>query len=163
MAYKSLDKKIKVSWRISRLLFFVVIAAILGGATLILSLQTFWRDIGLYIIIADIGILLFFLVTVFLYPEIEYRQWKYEITDDKVEIRHGIFFITTSVIPVIRIQHISVSRGPVNRKLGLASVLIHTASGVFTIEGLDLKTCDELSENLKTKLYSRLSANQGEV
>jgi len=97
------------------------------------------------------------LIGIILYPIIEYKQWRYAITEDKVEIRHGIFFITTTVIPIIRVQHITISRGPIYRKLGLSAVKIFLASGSFEIEGLRENIANTISENLKSRVMERLN------
>jgi membrane protein YdbS with pleckstrin-like domain len=152
MDYKKLDKKVITSWRAARIIFFVVLALIFAVFNLSSRDQDFW-DLAKFYIFAGEGLLLLYsLISLILYPMIEYRQWGYSIENDKVEIRHGIFFISTSVIPIIRIQHITMSSGPINRKLGLTKLTIHTASGEFNIEGLTVRTAEEISENLKNKL-----------
>ena len=97
-----------------------------------------------------------------LYPELEYRQWGYIVEEDRVVIRHGIFFVKKVIIPIIRIQNITVSQGPINRKLGIYSLEMSLASGSFAIEGLNKETADFISENLKAKLYERLQ-KKGEI
>ena len=162
MEYKKLDKKAITSWRIGRLISLAVMLLIFAGIAVGLS---FWREADPYRWIAYfiLGMLTVYkLVGLFLYPQIEYRQWGYYITEDKVDIRHGLFFITNTIIPIIRIQHITVSQGPVNRKLGLYDVELSLASGSFEIECLSKKTADEISENLKAKLYTRLSRREME-
>jgi membrane protein YdbS with pleckstrin-like domain len=155
MDYKKLDKKVIKSWRIARSIFFVVLALVFAVADLIMRYKEFWDSVKIYILVGE-GVLLFYtLLSLILYPMIEYRQWGYLVESDKVEIRHGIFFITTSVIPIIRIQHITESKGPINRKLGLTKLTIHTASGEFHIEGLSDETAAEISENLKSKLIAK--------
>ena len=128
MGYKKLDKKAITSWRIGRLISLAVMLLIFAGIAVGLS---FWREAEPYRWIAYfiLGMLTVYkLVGLFLYPQIEYRQWGYYITEDKVDIRHGLFFITNTIIPIIRIQHITVSQGPVNRKLGLYDVELSLAS-----------------------------------
>ena len=95
-----------------------------------------------------------------LFPNISYKRWRYKIEEDKVEIRKGIYFLDTTVIPVCRIQHISLSRGPIYRSLGLCKVKIFLASGAFEIEGLEEETANIISENLKNQLYIRLEAKE---
>ena len=91
-----------------------------------------------------------------IYPEIEYRQWRYLITEDKVEIRHGIFFVETTIIPIVRIQHITISQGPIRRRFGLFGVKISLASGEHEIVGLTEEKAARVSDYLKTRLYVRL-------
>ncbi|MFQ9893128.1 MAG: PH domain-containing protein [Emergencia sp.] len=54
------------------------------------------------------------------------------------------------------------SQGPINRKLGLYKVELFLASGIFEIVGLNQETADRISENLKSRLYRRIS-EKGDV
>ncbi|UWG96561.1 PH domain-containing protein [Dehalobacter sp. DCM] len=160
MAYHHLDKNIVTAWRVARFLRLAVVIVILGIPTLIVARQDFFVRPAPYVYAVEAFIFLYLMVTLFIYPVIEYRQWGYLILDDRIEIKHGIFFIATSIIPVIRIQHISIEHGPILRKLGLASVRIHTASGAFVIEGLAADTARTITEALKNQLYTRLQAQE---
>jgi len=158
MEYNKLDKRILVSWRIVRLISILIIEAIMITATIILSRQSFFEPYIYYAYILVGIISVYMLVTLYLFPAIEYRQWGYIISDDRVEIRHGIFFIKNIVIPIVRIQHITISQGPINRKLGVSIINIHTASGQFGIEGISNETASSIAEGLKSKLYTRLES-----
>jgi len=157
MNYEKLDKKAILSWRIRRSISLLFIVIILVVALLILNNADLANEYKNYIYIGIGFFLLYKLIGIILYPIIEYQQWRYTITEDKVEIRHGIFFITTTVIPIIRVQHITISRGPIYRKLGLAAVKIFLASGSFDIEGLSETTANTISEILKSRVMERLN------
>lgn len=160
MEYMKLDPKATTSWRIKRGISFAVWIIICG----IISLLTPYEETyGKIIEYAILLFLLYKLIGLIVYPMIEYRQWGYRISEDKVDIQHGIFFVKHTVIPVIRIQHITVSQGPVNRHLGLYEVEISLASGSFTIECLSKDVADEIAENLKARLYTRLESGAAAV
>jgi membrane protein YdbS with pleckstrin-like domain len=61
-------------------------------------------------------------------PLARYRTWSYEMAQDALELRHGIFELVHSAIPYFRVQHIDVTQGPVERAVGLARLVVHTAS-----------------------------------
>jgi membrane protein YdbS with pleckstrin-like domain len=130
----------------------------MGIVTLILSALDFFGGVAPYVFGVDALLFLYLVITPFLYPMIEYRQWAYTVTGDRIEIRKGIFFISTTVIPIIRIQHIAIEEGIINRRLGLATVEIHTASGAFSIEGLSVENARNIADALKSKINSRLEA-----
>jgi len=157
MNYEKLDEKAVLSWRIRRSISFLFIFITVGGVLLILNNADLENKYKNYIFIAAGLLLLYKLIGIILYPIIEYQQWRYAITEDKVEIRHGIFFITTTVIPIIRVQHITISRGPIYRKLGLSAVKIFLASGSFEIVGLSENNANVISENLKSRVMERLN------
>jgi uncharacterized protein len=62
------------------------------------------------------------------HPRADYRHWRYEVADDALELRHGVVNHVHSAIPYFRVQHIDVTRGPVERAVGLARLVVHTAS-----------------------------------
>lgn len=160
MEYNKLDEKILISWRISRLIGIIIIGAILGVGLFLLTKADFFEPWRNYSFIGAGLIITYMLTGLFIYPAIEYRQWGYIITDDRVEIRHGIFFVKNTIIPIVRIQHITVSQGPIIRKLGISVLNIHTASGQFSIAGISNAEAKSIAEGLRSKLYNRLDAQE---
>lgn len=73
---------------------------------------------------------------IFLKPGLEYRQWLYKITDRFVDYTHGIFFTKRTIIPISRIQHLDIRQGPIQKRLGLANVVIFTAGQSHEIEAV---------------------------
>ena len=158
LEYSKLDPKAKKSWRLARLIFliflliiFIVVISLTGGKARVIC--------G---IVGGIIILLQLLQT-FIYPEIEYRQWKYIVTDDRIEIKKGIFFHNTSITPISRIQHVTISEGPISRHYGLAKVEINTAGGHFEIEGLPHETAVRICEYLKERVNEKIYNQRGEA
>lgn len=155
MEYKKVDPKAVKSWRIGKAIQLAVILTVTVPVEIGLA-GAEWDSVLRIVIMAGALLLaLYAVVALIVFPSIEYKQWGYMIAEDKVVIRHGIFFIKKTIIPIIRIQNITVSQGPINRKLGLYQVEIALASGQFSIEGLDRETADAISENLKSRLYQR--------
>jgi membrane protein YdbS with pleckstrin-like domain len=57
-----------------------------------------------------------------------------------------------TVVPFVRVQHVDTQRGPVERALGLASVVVYTAGSRqadVTIPGLTPERADALQERLR--------------
>ena len=155
--YQKIDALSIKSWRIGGLIeFAIVLCVCIPVAFLIASsnLSPLWHYLAKAAMIIAVC---FSIADIFIFPVIEYRQWGYILEDDRVVIRHGIFFVKETVIPIIRIQNITISQGPINRKLGLCEIRISLASGVFSIKGLDRQTADTISEKLKKQLYQRVS------
>lgn len=156
MEYTKLAPKAVKGWRISRGIGLFAGLLVCCGLRVTAGFIPMVRDNTWTVTLVLALLLLYKLAGLFLYPVIEYRQWGYFITEDKVDIRHGIYFITNTIIPIIRIQHITVKQGPVNRKLGLYDVEISLASESFSIPCLTKESADEIAENLKERLYTRL-------
>ena len=160
MDYMKLDKKAITSWRMGRILrlpiwIVVCAAAFVGGMFLPVA--------GGIVKTAAIVLAVYKIAGLIIYPQIEYKQWGYKISEDRVDIRHGIFFVKHTIVPVVRIQHITVSQGPINRKLDLYEVEMSLASESFEIPCLSKDVADEIADNLKSRLYNRLEANTQEV
>ncbi|MHB1453320.1 MAG: PH domain-containing protein [Saccharofermentanales bacterium] len=155
--YCKLDPRILTSWRISRWIRFGILAAIQGAVMFLFMKQDFPAEITIPVLAINAVIFAYLIITPFLYPAIEYRQWRYAISEDRVDIRHGIFFIQRTIIPIVRIQHVTITQGPINRKLGVSTILINTASGVFKIEGLADENAEMIAESLKSRLVSRMN------
>ena len=156
MEYKKLDERAVKSWRIGRIIALGIVLAVVIPISVLLQLSS-WESIWKTIIICAMALIAIYTAAgILIYPGLEYLQWGYIIEEDKVVIRHGIFFVKKTIIPIIRIQNITVSQGPINRKLGIYKLEMALASGSFEIEGLDKETADSISEGLKTKLYKRL-------
>lgn len=51
-------------------------------------------------------------------PAAVYRRWRYAVTDDGVELRHGLIVHHESSIPHFRVQHIDIDQGPLDRWRG---------------------------------------------
>lgn len=62
------------------------------------------------------------------WPDVVYRHWSYRLGEEAIELDHGVAFRTHSVVPYFRVQHVDTEQGPIDRRLGLTSLKIHTAS-----------------------------------
>jgi len=75
-------------------------------------------------------------VGVLVVPALRWRRWRYEVRDEEIDLRHGAFTVTRTLIPVPRLQHVDTRRTVVSQIFRLAVVVIHTAAGRNTIPGL---------------------------
>jgi len=69
-------------------------------------------------------------------PQRRWRNWRYELRDDEIDLRRGVLVITRTLIPTIRVQHVDTQRTWLSDQLGLRSVVIHTAGGSHRIPAL---------------------------
>lgn len=56
------------------------------------------------------------------------RRWRYWVTPENIEIRHGVWTRVEASIPHFRVQHIDVHQGPLQRAFGVVELRISTAS-----------------------------------
>jgi hypothetical protein len=80
-----------------------------------------------------------------------YAGWRWALREDDVVARFGVVFRVTRSIPRVRVQHVDVVSGPVDRALGLVEVSLHVAGSagpVLTIPGLRPEEAEELRQAL---------------
>jgi membrane protein YdbS with pleckstrin-like domain len=83
-------------------------------------------------------------------PELRWSRWRYEIRDEEIDLRHGTVTVTRTLIPMLRVQHVDTTRGPLDQLLGLATVVVHTAAGETTIPALDEEYAGRLRDRIAT-------------
>lgn len=81
-----------------------------------------------------------------------WAAWGYLERDDDLLVRRGVLVRRTSVVPYGRMQYVDVTAGPLDRRMGLATVTMHTAAAATdaSVPGL---LADEA-----TRLRDRLAA-----
>jgi hypothetical protein len=69
-------------------------------------------------------------------PQLRWRNWRYELRDEEIDLRRGFLVITRTLVPTVRVQHVDTQRTWLSDQLGLRSVAIHTAGGSHRIPAL---------------------------
>lgn len=93
---------------------------------------------------------IFYLLNVILYPRLRWKRWKYDVTENEIDMLRGIIITKRTLVPINRVQHVDTRQGPIYRKLGLSSVTISTAATTHEIPALDDATADELRNTIST-------------
>src|SRR3954470_22065662 len=106
----------------------ITVAALIAAG--VLSSQAggvVWMLLPLAVAVVGIGLL----------PELRWARWRYEVRDEEIDLRHGTVRITRTLVPMLRVQHVDTTQGPLDQALGLATVVVHTAAGATTIPALE--------------------------
>jgi membrane protein YdbS with pleckstrin-like domain len=85
----------------------------------------------------------------FVWPFLEYQQWKYGIFKDKIELIKGIIVRKKIIIPISRIQNLKIEQGPIQRIYKISSINIITAGGCHVIPAIPVEEAEMISERLK--------------
>ena len=127
-----LDPRVKTAWRIQTAIVAIPVAffGLIGAGGLVAS-SPMW----LAILIGVAG-LAFAVIMLWPVPEVRYRRWRWEVTDLEVRLQHGLIVIERIVIPMVRIQHVDTSQGPIMRAFGLSEVKVSTAASTHAIPAL---------------------------
>lgn len=122
------------------------IAAVLGfGARLVgAEYDLIWP------IIITTAVLALALLNLWLSPNLRYRYWRYEIRAEEADLQHGWLTRTRQLIPMSRIQHVDTRRGPMDRRFGLASVVLYTAAGPAYIPALATDVAADVRDRIAT-------------
>ena len=140
-----ISKKALIVWRIRGAITAMVtllIFVIAGAAILWLDWPKWLIPVLAVIWIVESYFLLFFS------PRLRWKIWRYEVRDREIEIQHGLFVIKRVLIPMIRVQHVDSSQGPLLKKYKLATVEISTAASFHEIPALEEAEADELRRTI---------------
>ncbi len=74
--------------------------------------------------------------------------WWYAIGDEQIDLQHGWLIIRRTVIPMTRVQHVQLERGPVADRFRLAELKIFTAAGFVKIPALDRDEGDRIRQQI---------------
>ena len=61
------------------------------------------------------------------WPQVRYRHIRYRTDENGFTIRRGVLWRGVTSIPKARVQHTDVVQGPIQRRFGLGTLVIHTA------------------------------------
>jgi membrane protein YdbS with pleckstrin-like domain len=111
----------QVSSGISGLIF----GLILGAVPVVISLVQ--GELSLLRAVAGIAILMICLGLAMWRASLAFRFTRWRLDEDGLRVRRGRFWRTEVLIPRARVQHLDIERGPIERRFGLATLVVHTA------------------------------------
>lgn len=97
-----------------------------------------------YIVAAAILVLIITVLNVWIVPNIRWRRWRYEVREEEIELQHGIWITTRTLVPMVRVQHVDTVQGPLLRKFKLATIEISTAATRHEIPAVDVNEAEQL-------------------
>ncbi|MGM0447230.1 MAG: PH domain-containing protein [Methanobacteriota archaeon] len=97
------------------------------------------------------------LLVTFAYEVAYYRRFEYVLTADTLDISSGVISRREREIPYRRIQNVDVSRGVIQRAIGVAAVDLETAGGSSTEGSIRFVTPEEATR-LQREVQRRKSA-----
>jgi uncharacterized protein len=115
---QNLDPRVRWVWMLGWAIPVVVLAAatvgmVVGGV-----------PVGPYV---AGGLAVVMAVSGLVVPFLAYRNWWYQLRADELVMRYGVVTKVERWVPRLRIQHVDVIGGPVERLLGLRQLVIYTA------------------------------------
>ena len=140
-----LDPRVKTAWRIQTAIVaipLVLVALLVAGGFILTDISNTAS------VLIPLVAVVFAVLWLWPVPEIRYRRWRWEVTELEVRLQHGLIVIERTVIPMVRIQHVDTSQGPIMQAFGLSEVKVSTAAGAHAIPAL----ADEDAGALRDKI-----------
>jgi membrane protein YdbS with pleckstrin-like domain len=106
------------------------------------------------------GVFLVPAVLVFAYlalwsPPRRYRAWGYWMDGEELRVQRGVWTRVHTLVPLDHLQHIDVSQGPVERSLGICSLVLHTAGTLHSqivVPGLTRDTAERMRDEIRARI-----------
>lgn len=83
------------------------------------------------------------------------HRTRWRLDRDGLGLRRDLWWQQETRVPVSRVQHLDVRRGPLQRRAGLATLVVHTAGSRFSavvVAGLDHHDAEHLRDTLARQL-----------
>lgn len=146
---RRLDPSVVKLWRLTHAITAAVLMLI--ASVIALALGAAFPEGLPWVVAGWVSVAALFLWLVFWYPSRAYRAWGYRIDAKVLETHRGIWFRVIQLLPLSRLQHVDLHRGPLERSFGLATLILHTAGthhAILTIPGLAAEEAVRLRDHL---------------
>jgi hypothetical protein len=81
-------------------------------------------------------------------PRLRYNYWRYHVDESELDIQSGVFVITRTLVPLVRVQNVDTVQGPLGKYFGLSSVTVSTAASTHEIPALSDEQADALRDRI---------------
>jgi len=139
---RSLSPSVQLIWAVRALIGVAILTAI--AAFLARRFEV------AFTFVAAGGVALAVLALVWVH--LRHRVWVYRVREDSLYLRRGVVTQVDSVVPYVRIQHVDTQRGPMERALGLSTLVVYTAGSRgadVSIPGLQTDEAQDLQQRVK--------------
>lgn len=139
---RDLHPSVRIQWGIWTSISIIILSLIL---TSLLPLVGIAPVVGTGIFAVFLGIGIVWIIY-------RFRAWVYQIQDDSLYLERGVVTHRRTHVPYVRIQHVDTSRGPLERWLGLSTLVVYTAGSRgadVSIPGLLPEEATDLQQRVK--------------
>ena len=88
-------------------------------------------------------------------PQRRYRAWGYWMDGEELRVQRGVWTRVHTLVPLDHVQHIDVSQGPLERALGICSLVLHTAGTLHSqivVPGLTRDTAERIRDEIRARV-----------
>jgi membrane protein YdbS with pleckstrin-like domain len=128
---------------------------VLAGVSFV-AIVSFWIAseqpwLGVFLLPAWLGLMVLAAWHFQRWPGVSYQYVSYRVDRLGIEIRRGVYWREVTTVPRSRVQHTDVSQGPLERRFGLGTLVIHTAgtaNAKVTLSGLEHSVAGRIRDHL---------------
>lgn len=128
---------------------------VLAGVSFV-AIVSFWIAseqpwLGVFLVPAWVGLMVLAAWHFQRWPGVSYQYVSYRVDRLGIEIRRGVYWREVTTVPRSRVQHTDVSQGPLERRFGLGTLVIHTAgtaNAKVTLSGLEHSVAGRIRDHL---------------
>lgn len=151
--WQPLPEAARRCFRVSALLLAGVISLGAGGVPLLIALID--REPGLPLRLLWLAMVVAAIFGFALWrASVAYRSTRWRLDEDGLRVRRGRLWRREVLVPRARVQHLDIERGPIERRYGLATLIVHTAGtrlNALRQPGFDEDTAARLRDALVPK------------
>ncbi len=150
IAFHPLERNYLLAKRISLIISFAILLLI--STSLFIFLEEIQRPLILY---SSLSATILLIIFSWIGTNISFSLSGYAIRDKDILVRSGWLVRKIKILPLNRVQHVSVQSGPLERKFGLASVSVFTAgtgSADFTVRGITQSRAQQIKDWISTQI-----------
>ncbi|KYG34334.1 PH domain-containing protein [Alkalihalobacillus trypoxylicola] len=142
-------------WRVTALITHTISILVLG-VILFLQQRFEWFDWIFYVAIILIVIeVLYGIYAAFIRPMLLQKTWRYEVDQEYIQLKHGIFVKVHLIVPMVKVQYVNTNQGPLLRRYQLSTLTIGTTASTHEIPAIPEETAKEL--RMKIAMLANLS------
>ncbi len=131
---KKISQYSRKMWTIDGLIITGIFLIIAAALNIFLEFNALWK----YILTCSIyGLALIILINSLFMPKYKYEKFRYDMDEDKVILKYGVFTEKNVIIPMSRVQYVDTKQGIILKKYKLINLTVHTAGGEYEIPYLE--------------------------
>lgn len=137
------------------------VSAVVQSAVAVAGMLT-WRHFGapdtdllLVVAVAATAWIVGRVVFALWYPGAAWRAARYRLDDRLLIFDEGVFWQSSTAVPLSRVQHTDVTQGPFERRFGIGRLVVHTAGDAaseVTVWGLSIDTAYRIRDLLTARV-----------
>lgn len=86
-----------------------------------------------------------------------WQRWGYAFTGGELHVGRGWLTRVHTIVPVLRVQHIDVTQGPIERLFGVSRLVLHTAgtdNSQVELPGIARATAEHIRDAIRARIGS---------